>query len=145
MPKDADFGRDLAERLSVQFRDFVREVRFTYDAFLELDKVDADKPFCILSTNQYTHIREARALWRESMQLILTLVSPAGSTDSDEWIDRWLDDWDDLVRQAREIQVFGRHKPISVETDERYDADMFHNNRRLVTQATFNFGNVEVI
>lgn len=145
MPRDADFGRDLAERLSAKFHDFVGDVRFTYDAFLELDRIDADSPYCILSTNLYTHLRESRAHWRETIQLILTLVSPAGATDDSDWIDRWLDDWDLLIRESREIPVYGKHKPISVETDERYDAEMFHNNRRLVTQATFNFGNVEVI
>jgi hypothetical protein len=100
MPRDADYGRELAKRLSALYSGRITNVEFTYDAFLELD--------------------------------------------DGVWVDDWLDSWDATIKQLREVKLFDRHVPLSIDIDERYDNNMFHNNRRLVTQAAIHYGNVEV-
>jgi hypothetical protein len=145
MPRDAEFGRDLATQLQAMFGGWINDVEFTYDAFVELDRLDPAKSWCKITTNLYQHVRESRYSWRETVQLMLTLVAPVGVADNPTEIDTWLDSWDTVVRQTRELKVLGRHKPISVDTEERYDAEMFHKHRRMVTQAAINYANVEVM
>ncbi len=144
MPNDSKLGRDLAERLTQKYTGRVGGVTFTYDPYVELDQLDTANPVCYISPLNYEDIREARAMWREQMQLVLSLISKVGPTDDEIWVDEWLDSWDLMIKEAREIYVLGRHKPLSVDRGERYDADVFHNHQRLFTQATFTFGNVEV-
>lgn len=144
MPRDADFGRDLAAQLTAEFLGRIGAVNFTYNSYLELDKLSDTDPYCIISPGLYEYQREGRHDWREEVQLTLSLVSAVGATDSSQWIDDWLDSWDTLIRYAREIRVLGRHKPTQIRQDERYEPDMFHNNHRLFTQAVFTFANVEV-
>lgn len=143
MPKDADFGRDLAEQLTAEFLGKIGTVEFTYDPYLELDNLPETKPFAKISVSGYQHIRESRNHWREECTLYFSLVSPVGPTDNAQWIDDWLNSLDIVLRFARDAIVQGQ-RMTSVEIDERYDVEMFFNNRRLVTQAAFNFTNVEV-
>ena len=145
MPRDADFGREIASKLSDIYLGKINSVEFTYDAFVELDQLEENKPYCIVSTNAFDQIRETRAHWRETIQLVLTLVSAVGPTDGSDWVDNWLDSWDMTIRQVRELPLFGKHKPMSIDMEARYDVDIFHNSRRLVTQAMLNYQNVEVI
>ena len=144
MPKDVDLGKDLANRLDAAYTGKVKKVEFTFDPYLELDKMDSDLSFARVSLNTYSDIREGRNMWRMQSGLVLTLVSAVGPTDG-SWVADWLDSWDMMVKHVREMTVLGQHKPLSVDRDERYDADMFHNNKRLVTQALITFGNIEVL
>ena len=144
MPKDAELGRDLAQRVSSEFLGRIDEVNFTYDPYIELDELDLGKSYCVISPNFYEQVRETRAHWRERIQLVLTLVSVAGAIDTENWVDDWLDSWDTLIRLVREEPVLGKHKPLNLEMEERYNSEMFHNNRRLLTQAVISYGNVEV-
>jgi hypothetical protein len=144
MPRDADYGRELAKRLSALYSGRITNVEFTYDAFLELDRLSESEPYCKISPTLYEQLREGRAIWRESIQLTVTLISAVGATDDGVWVDDWLDSWDATIKQLREVKLFDRHVPLSIDIDERYDNNMFHNNRRLVTQAAIHYGNVEV-
>ena len=145
MPRDADFGRDLAARIMAASSGNVSNVEFTYDAYTDLDRIGETDHYCCISPNLYDHTRETRNHWRETIQLVLTLVSSVGPTNDSQWVDDWLDSWDALVRETREMPLFDKHKPTSVETDARYDTDLFHNSNRLVTQAMINYLNVKVM
>lgn len=145
MPRDADYGRELATKLTSLFTGRIDSVEFTYDSYLELDQLAEGKSYCVIAPLVYENTREGRSIWRESIQLSMTMVSVVGANSEPQWIDDWLDSWDSLVRNMRETILFNNRKPVSVDTDERYDAALFHSHRRLVTQASINYGNVEVI
>jgi hypothetical protein len=145
MPRDADLGRELASELTALYAGKVTNVLFTYDSYMELDRMNENEPYCIVSTNLYEQIRETRHHWRETTQLVITLVSAIGPTNNAQWIDDWLDSWDMTVRNLRELSLFGKHKPVSIDIETRYDTDLFHNSNRLVTQAMLNYLNVEVL
>lgn len=145
MPRDEDFGKDLASRLTAQYVGLIHEVKWTYDSYLELDRLAEDKPYCIVSPNNYTNWREGRYDWMERISLMLTLISAVGPTDGDYWVGKWLGSWDQVIRTCREERLFDKHPPMSVDQDERYDTNMFHNHRRLLTQATLHYHNVEIL
>jgi len=145
MPADADYGRDLAEQLTALDLGSISEVVFTYDPYVDFEQLETSEPYCCISPNLYEHIRESRVIWRETIQLVVTLISVAGTTSDSDWVDGWLDDWDAAVREMRELKVLGKHKPVSVDADARYDTDLFHNHNRLVTQAMLNYQNVKVM
>lgn len=145
MPRDADFGRELVRVLEDKYTGLVKTIQFTYDAFVELDRFPSESAYCFVSPNNYTHVREGRSVFRETISLELSLVSAAGPTDNPSWIDNWLDSWDMLIRNIRSEPLFGKHLPMSVDIDQRYDSDLFHNSKRLLTQATLHYQNVEVI
>ncbi|MGB5334396.1 MAG: hypothetical protein WBN07_02165 [Woeseiaceae bacterium] len=145
MPRDEDFGTELASRLTAKYVGLIHEVEWTYDAYLELDQLAPDRPYCKVSPGNYTVWREGRHDWREQIALQLTLVSAVGATDDEYWIGQWLGSWDQLIRETREDPLFDRHKPMSIDQDERYDTNLFHNHRRLLTQATLHYHNVEIL
>jgi len=143
MPQDAVIGRDLAEQLTKLYSGLIKEVAFTYDAFIKLEDIQEDAPFCKISPSTFDHTRESRVHWRESVVLTLTLISKVGPTDDETWIDQWLDSWDTMVRQMRGMTVLqSKQKVMSVDYGERYDPNIFHNYHRLLTQATISFSNV---
>jgi hypothetical protein len=144
MPRDEELGKDLAKRLSAKYTGYIDEVVWTYDSFLELDQLDSGKSYCKISPNNYLNFREGRGVWREDITLMLTLVSKVGPTNG-SWVGAWLDSWDKVVRGLRDEKLFDRHKPTTVEVDERYDPNMYHNNHRLLVQASLFYLNVEVI
>lgn len=138
MPKDVELARNLVAHLESNYSGLADNVEFTYDTYLEFDKMEAEEPYCKISTNSYEDERVSRNDWVEHCQLTLTLVSRAASTDSEDSIDAWLDKWDQLIRELRSATIDG-NKILRVDRDERYDEDHFHNRRRLVTQATIVF------
>ena len=142
MPQDAKIGRDLASQLTASYGGLIKEVEYTYDPYLELPELETNRPFCKVSPQLYDETRESRVHWRETCQLMLTLVSRVGPTDSGEWVDEWLDSWDLIMRESRDMIMLGRYKVVSIDRDDRYDTDVFHHHHRLLTQAAFNFGNV---
>jgi hypothetical protein len=145
MPRDAEFGRELAAWMTEQYSGLIKEVEFTYDPFLELDQLDPARPYCKIAPMNYDSQRESRINYMERITLELALVSAVAPTGNPAWVDQWLDSWDMVLRQIRNHKLFKRHPPISVETDQRYDFSMFHNNHRLLTQASLNYHNVEIV
>jgi len=145
MPRDAEFGRAVAQWLTSEYSGLIKEVVFTYDSYIEMDQMDPSRPYCLVSPNSYNFQRESRHDWREMISLELWLLSAVGPTDNPAWVDQWLDSWDMILRHVRGYKVFKRHPPISVDTESRYDLSLFHNNKRLLTQASLNYHNVEIL
>lgn len=144
MPLDATIGRALADELTKRYLAKIGAVSFTYDAYLEADDMPSPDPFCKIAPQTYVDVRESRANWRIDCELVLTLISPVGSVSAESWIDDWLDSWDKMIREVRTITVSGKYRVLSVDREERYDPDVFHNHQRLLTQATILFRNIEV-
>lgn len=145
MPNDVKLGRALAAYIATKYVGKIHEVRFTYDSFIEIERMNVGSCYCIITPNNYSTERESRTSWRERCSLELSLLSHAGPTDDEQWIDDWLTSWDLLLEEVKTARLFGRTLPSSVDQDERYDADLFHNNRRLLCQATLHYLNVGVI
>ena len=146
MPQDAVFGRDLARQLTEKYLGRIDQVFWTYDSseINLVDEITTTESWCRVTPFMYEDERLTRAHWKESIQIVVSLISKAGSKSDEAWIDSWLDSWDGMVRWMRETKVLGRHKPSSVIREDRYDPDVFHNHQRLFTQALVSFENVEV-
>lgn len=140
MPKDVALGRELAEQLRSQYLKNISTVEFTYNAFVELETLDQNKSFCFITPQNYSRVRETRSDFRHEGSLTLTLVSTVGSTERPEKIDEWLDSWDLLLDYLEDVRGSNGSKLLAaVETEERFDSNVFHSYNRMVNQATLRF------
>ncbi len=142
MPKDADYGRELARLLCEEFLQHITHVNFTYDAYLEMDKLEPNESYCVISPNSFNRSRLTRGDWETSITLSLTMVSSTGSTASESEIDNWLDSWDLLNAEVQSVALFDRHKISVIDSNDRYDVNHFHSDRRLVTQVVLGINSI---
>lgn len=140
MPKDVDLGRALASAINEQFTGKIADVEFTYDTYISLADLP-DKPYCWLSTNNSSMIRESRGAWRRTCELKITTISRRGPTDASTWIDEILQSFDMMIDFIAESLVNG-HKPVEIESQERYSAEMFESNNRLMNESIITYLNI---
>lgn len=142
MPRDVELAREIAHSLRDVYKHKINRVEFTYNAYIEFDRIEPNDSICILSPQSYTRVRETRSDFRHETEIVLTLVSPVAAHSRQKDIDDWLDSWDGMLDFLENLKINNRKVITGIDVDQRYDANLFHSYNRLVTQAVLQSTNL---
>jgi len=142
MPDDVALGRELATKLNEQFTGKISEIGFSYDTYVELDKMP-NHPVAFVSLGAYSRERVARTNFIRTTELRVTSISERRPNENPDWIDEILDSFDSLISFCEGIPLGSRNlMPIRIESEDRFNFDLFHAHARMVNEASLIYRNI---